>query len=103
MPVAGAHGLEMYCESHGTGPPLLLIGGLGLDVSEMGAVTRPLAERSRVVAFAAEMHRSIPGSQLILVDGGHLFSLHAHNTQFVAGVTAFLSADGSPLAYDHLC
>ena len=48
------------------------------------------------------MHRGIPGSQLILVDGGHLFSLQAHSAQFVAGVTAFLSADGGPLAYDHL-
>jgi 3-oxoadipate enol-lactonase len=244
MPLADVHGLEMYYEPHGSGAPLLLIGGLGLDVSEMGALTGPLADRFRVialdnrgtgrtakprgpctveqmagdtaglmdqldlasahvlgislggrialalalaqpqrvnrlvlvstspraaggsarklvrlgmlaanlpvlrgqyrqpryamraqfdattrfdctdrlgeiraptlivhgksdrvapVAFAAEMHRSIPGSQLILVDGGHLFSLRAHSGQFVANVTAFLSADGGPLAYDHLC
>lgn len=234
MPVADVHGLEMYYESAGSGAPLLVIGGLGLDVSEMGRLTGPLAGRFRViavdnrgtgrtakppgpytveqmagdaaglldelgvasahvlgislggriamalalaqparvnrlvlvstspraagggarrlvrlgmlaanlpglrgqhrqpryamqaqfdattrfdctsrlgeiraptlivhgrsdriapVAFAGEMHRAIPGSELILVNGGHLFSLQTHREQFVADVTAFLTAD----------
>jgi len=48
------------------------------------------------------MHRGIPGSQLILVDGGHLFLVQARGGQFVADITAVLSADGGGLAYDHL-
>jgi hypothetical protein len=33
----------MYYESHGSGAPLLLIGGLGLDVSEMGTCSHSRA------------------------------------------------------------
>ncbi|MGA2825939.1 MAG: alpha/beta hydrolase [Streptosporangiaceae bacterium] len=41
--------IEMYYETHGQGIPLVMIGGLGLDVSEMGTLIGPLAERFRVV------------------------------------------------------
>jgi pimeloyl-ACP methyl ester carboxylesterase len=44
------NGIELYYESHGTGAPLLVLGGLGLDVSEMGTLTGPLAARFRVIA-----------------------------------------------------
>ena len=235
MPVTDVRGLPMYYESAGAGAPLLLIGGLGLDVSELGALTGPLATRFRIIALdnrgagrtakppgpytieqmaadtaglmtelglasahvlgislggrialalalaeparvnrlvlvstsprvagggarrlvrlgmltanlpglrgryrqpryamraqfdasthfdctsrlggiraptlilhgrsdrvvpvqlAEEMRRGIPGAQLILADGGHLFSFRPGNAQFVADVTAFLTADG---------
>jgi hypothetical protein len=45
MPLISVNDIEMYDESHGQGPPLVMIGGLGLDVSEMGALIGPLAER----------------------------------------------------------
>ena len=35
MPLIAVNGIELYYESHGTGAPLLVLGGLGLDVSEM--------------------------------------------------------------------
>lgn len=50
MPLIAVNGIELYYESHGTGAPLVVLGGLGLDVSEMGVLTRPLADRFRVIA-----------------------------------------------------
>lgn len=50
MPLAAVNGLEIYYESHGSCPPLVVLGGLGLDVSEMGRLTGPLAARFRVTA-----------------------------------------------------
>jgi 3-oxoadipate enol-lactonase len=45
------NGLHMYYELHGDGPPLVLILGLGGDVSEFGGLIQGLAERHRVLAF----------------------------------------------------
>jgi hypothetical protein len=45
MPLISVNDIEMSYESHGQGTPLLMIGGLGLDVSEMGALIGPLAGR----------------------------------------------------------
>lgn len=42
--------VELYYEVHGSGAPLVMLGGLGLDVSEMGMLTSPLAEKFRVIA-----------------------------------------------------
>ena len=42
--------IELYYESHGSGAPLVMLGGLGLDVSEMGGLTGLLATRFRVIA-----------------------------------------------------
>lgn len=44
-------GLRMYYELAGSGPPLVLIGGLGLDVSECAQLIDALAPRHRVLAF----------------------------------------------------
>jgi 3-oxoadipate enol-lactonase len=43
--------IEMYYESQGSGTPLVVIGGLGLEMSEMDTLIDPLASRFRVVAF----------------------------------------------------
>jgi len=45
MPLISVHDIEMYDVPHGQGTPL--IGGPGLDVSEMSALIGPLAERFR--------------------------------------------------------
>jgi pimeloyl-ACP methyl ester carboxylesterase len=50
VPLIAVNGIELYYESHGTGAPLVVLGGLGLDVSEMGMLTGPLAARFRVIA-----------------------------------------------------
>jgi hypothetical protein len=36
VPLIAVNGIELYYESHGTGAPLVVLRGLGLDVSEMG-------------------------------------------------------------------
>ena len=50
MPLIAVNDIELYYESHGPGAPLVVLGGLGLAVSEMGALTGPLAARFRVIA-----------------------------------------------------
>ena len=50
MPLIAVDGIELYYESRGTGAALVVLGGLGLDVSEMGRLTGPLAGRFRVIA-----------------------------------------------------
>lgn len=50
MPSIAVNGVQLYCEAHGSGPPLVLLGGLGLDVSEMGMLTGPLAAWFQVIA-----------------------------------------------------
>jgi 3-oxoadipate enol-lactonase len=50
MPLIAVNGIELYYESRGTGAPLVVLGGLGLDVSEMDTLTEPLAARFRVIA-----------------------------------------------------
>jgi 3-oxoadipate enol-lactonase len=51
MPTVTVDGLRMYYELHGAGPPLVLIGGLGLDLSECGPLIDALAASYRVLAF----------------------------------------------------
>jgi 3-oxoadipate enol-lactonase len=50
VPLVAVNDVELYYESHGLGAPLMVLGGLGLDVSEMEALTGPLAERFQVIA-----------------------------------------------------
>jgi len=50
VPLIAVNDVQLYYESHGSGAPLVVLGGLGLDVSEMGKLTGPLAERFRVIA-----------------------------------------------------
>jgi pimeloyl-ACP methyl ester carboxylesterase len=51
MPTADANGIRIHYEVHGEGRRLLLILGLGADVSEYTALIDQLAARSRVIAF----------------------------------------------------
>ena len=51
MATAQVNGIELYYEVHGTGPPLVLIPGLGGDVRLFAGVLPALAEACRVVAF----------------------------------------------------
>ena len=51
MPTVSVDGLRMYYELSGSGPPLVLIAGLGLDLSECGQLIDVLATRHRVLAF----------------------------------------------------
>jgi pimeloyl-ACP methyl ester carboxylesterase len=50
MPLVSVDGVGIYYETHGSGAPLVVLCGLGLDVSEMGRLTGPLAERFTVIA-----------------------------------------------------
>jgi len=51
MPLVVVDDIEMYYESRGSGPALVVIGGLGLEMSELGTLVDPLASSFRVVAF----------------------------------------------------
>jgi pimeloyl-ACP methyl ester carboxylesterase len=51
MLTADANGIRIHYEVHGEGRPLLLILGLGADVSEYTALIDQLAAHSRVIAF----------------------------------------------------
>ena len=51
VPVIAVNGVELYYEAHGSGAPLVVLGGLGQDVSEMGMLTGPLARQFRVIAI----------------------------------------------------
>jgi hypothetical protein len=46
VPLTGVNGIEFCCEGHGTGAPLLLLAGLGRDVSEISMLAGPLAARA---------------------------------------------------------
>src|SRR2546427_8353077 len=43
--------IQMYYEMHGDGEPLVVILGLGTDVSEWDGIIRWLAEKYKVLAF----------------------------------------------------
>jgi pimeloyl-ACP methyl ester carboxylesterase len=51
MPTVSVDGLRIYYELGGAGQPLVLIAGLGLDLSEYGQLIDVLATRYRVLAF----------------------------------------------------
>lgn len=51
MPTVSVDGLKMYYEIAGAGPALVLVAGLGLDVSECGQLIDALATHYRVLAF----------------------------------------------------
>lgn len=51
MPTVQVNDINLYYEVHGAGAPLVLIGGLGTDLSEWESLIRPLAEHRQVVAF----------------------------------------------------
>jgi 3-oxoadipate enol-lactonase len=51
MPLVVVNDIEMYYESRGAGPPLVVIGGLGLEMSELDTLIDPLTSSFRVMAF----------------------------------------------------
>ena len=51
MPTIKINDITLYYELHGSGEPLVLIGGLALDVSEYEGMIRWFGERYRVLAF----------------------------------------------------
>ncbi|HJT37575.1 MAG TPA: alpha/beta hydrolase, partial [Actinomycetota bacterium] len=51
MPTAHANGIDIYYETHGEGPPLLLIGGLSTDITDLRRMISRLPPRHRVIAF----------------------------------------------------
>ncbi len=51
MATVDVGGLRMYYELGGSGEPLVLISGLGIDVSECGQLIDALTSRHRVLAF----------------------------------------------------
>src|SRR6266700_2919026 len=51
MPYLKIDDIQMYYEIHGDGEPLLLIVGLGTDISEWDGIIRWLAQKYQVLAF----------------------------------------------------
>ena len=51
MPRVEANGIGIYYEEHGSGPPLVMIGGLGADTSLWAAQVPAFSARFRVVVF----------------------------------------------------
>jgi pimeloyl-ACP methyl ester carboxylesterase len=51
MPTVHVNDIDIYYERHGAGAPLVLIGGLGTDLSEYEGIIRWLAGRYTVLAF----------------------------------------------------
>ena len=51
MPYVQVNDIQMYCEMHGDSEPLVVILGLGTDVSEWDGIIRWLAEKYKVLAF----------------------------------------------------
>src|SRR5712692_10433966 len=51
MPTIKVNDIHMYYEIHGEGEPLVLIVGLGTDISEWDGIIRWLAKKYRVLAF----------------------------------------------------
>jgi pimeloyl-ACP methyl ester carboxylesterase len=50
VPTTSVNGINLYYETTGTGPPLVMIGGLGLAVPEMARLSGPLAGKFQVTA-----------------------------------------------------
>ena len=51
MPTAQVNGITMYYEQHGAGEPLLLVNGLGSDITLLTSIITWFARSYRVVAF----------------------------------------------------
>ena len=51
MPYLKVNDIQMYYEIPGDGEPLVLIVGLGTDISEWDGIIRWLAEKYQVLAF----------------------------------------------------
>jgi 3-oxoadipate enol-lactonase len=51
LPNAQSNGISIYYEIHGEGEPLLLIGGLGADLTQLEGIGRELSKSFRVIKF----------------------------------------------------
>lgn len=51
MPTVEVNGINMYYEIHGRGEPILLIMGMGADLTMWGDIIYKLAEKYQVIAF----------------------------------------------------
>lgn len=51
MPTIRVNNINMYYKIHREGKPLVLIGGLGIDLSEPGSISHWLAQRYQVLTF----------------------------------------------------
>ncbi len=51
MPTIQVNDIHVYYETHGEGKPLVLINGLGSDLSEINRLTRWFAQKYRVLVF----------------------------------------------------
>jgi 3-oxoadipate enol-lactonase len=81
MPLTVVNDIELYYESHGSGDPLVLIGGLGLAVSEMQPLIGALAGGHRVIAVdnrGAGRSAKPPGPYAIEQMASDVAALAAH-------------------------
>lgn len=51
MPTKNVNGITRYYEIHGSGEPLMIIQGMGVDLSSVEPITAAFAENYRVIAF----------------------------------------------------
>jgi 3-oxoadipate enol-lactonase len=51
LPTVHANGVDIYYEIHGRGEPLLVIGGLGIDLTQLSRMDDELAEKHQVIAI----------------------------------------------------
>lgn len=51
MPIAESNGIHIYYEIRGEGEPIILIGGLSIDITAFEGIISGLAKKYRVIAF----------------------------------------------------
>ncbi len=117
MPTARVNGITMYYQEHGAGEPLLLINGLGADITLLAPIIAKFERSFRVVAFdnrgagrtdkpdppytielmaqdtaaLMDVHAGIPGSRMEFLRGGHMFFLFTERRQFLDQAGRFLA------------
>ena len=89
MPYVKVNDIIIYYEIHGNGESLVLIVGLGTDISEWDGIIR---KKDKIVPYtlAEEMHAGIKGSKMLTFAGGHLFLLLRERQQFLDAITEFV-------------
>ena len=51
MPTVSSNGISIYYEVQGRGDPVLIIGGLATDLSQIGSLANALSEKHQVISF----------------------------------------------------
>jgi pimeloyl-ACP methyl ester carboxylesterase len=77
---ASVNGLAMYYEIHGTGNPLVLLGGGFMTVEAMGQVLSPLSSSRQVIAVELQGHGHTLVFLKILVGPSWLRPFHVSRT-----------------------